>query len=226
MEFQVEFHITNQTFTPSFEKVNNVSDGGYERGYAVGYETGNKEGYTKGHTDGVEQGYADGVESAQADIVGLVGKTYSTFKNDNVTSIGSYMFAEIGGLEVVDLPNCEIVGNYAFQSSTRLYTVNLPKVKTIGVRSFVNTNGVQTLDLPVCTSIGNYCFHGSSKLKTLILRSATVCKAGTDIFGANPIASKTGYVYVPKNLVEQYKTASGWTNYASQIRAIEDYPEL
>lgn len=62
MILDVKFHESNQSFAPQFGEVHNISDGGYDRGYAEGYETGNAEGYTKGHTEGVEQGYADGYE--------------------------------------------------------------------------------------------------------------------------------------------------------------------
>lgn len=222
MHFDVEFNISEQSFTPSFGEVRNISDGGYERGYAAGYEKGNTEGYTKGHTEGVAEGYAEGVQSVEADLVGLVGKTFSTFRNDNVKSVGTYVFAENGNLTEVELPNCETIGNYAFQSSTRLHTVKLPKVKTIGTRAFVNTNAVQKLDLPVCESIGAYCFHGSAKINTLILRSDKVCALGTDAFGTGPIASGTGFVYVPDNLVEQYKVATNWSTYAAQIKPLSE----
>ena len=40
------------------------------------------------------------------------------------------------------------------------------------------------------------------------------------------IANGTGYIYVPAELVETYKTTSNWETYADQIRAIEDYPEI
>ena len=40
MNFDVEFHVTDQTFRPQFGEVHNISDGGYERGYGEGYEEG------------------------------------------------------------------------------------------------------------------------------------------------------------------------------------------
>lgn len=62
MNFRVKFSEQNSGFVAKFGEVHNISDGGFERGYAAGYEDGNTEGYTKGHTDGVEQGYAEGYE--------------------------------------------------------------------------------------------------------------------------------------------------------------------
>jgi hypothetical protein len=48
----------------------------------------------------------------------------------------------------------------------------------------------------------------------------------TNIFASTPIASGTGYIYVPAALVDSYKGATNWSTYAAQIRAIEDYPEI
>lgn len=44
MFFNADFNITDQSFTPSFGKVNNISDGGYERGYERGYDAGYEKG--------------------------------------------------------------------------------------------------------------------------------------------------------------------------------------
>lgn len=60
MKLGVKFEQSKQRFKTNFGTVHNISDGGYERGYAEGYEIGNEEGYTEGHTDGVEKGFADG----------------------------------------------------------------------------------------------------------------------------------------------------------------------
>ena len=49
---------------------------------------------------------------------------------------------------------------------------------------------------------------------------------GKGAFNMSPIASGTGYIYVPAALVDSYKAASNWSTYANQIRAIEDYPDI
>lgn len=59
----------------------------------------------------------------------------------------------------------------------------------------------------------------------MILRSPTMCTiVHTNAFTGTPIASGTGYIYVPSALVDTYKTK--WSAFANQIRAIEDYPEI
>lgn len=45
-------------------------------------------------------------------------------------------------------------------------------------------------------------------------------------FNTTLIAAGTGYIYVPSALVDSYKATTGWADWAEQIRAIEDYPEI
>lgn len=47
-----------------------------------------------------------------------------------------------------------------------------------------------------------------------------------DAVSYTKISSGSGYIYVPAALVDGYKAAGNWQNYADQIRAIEDYPEI
>ena len=42
----------------------------------------------------------------------------------------------------------------------------------------------------------------------------------SNAFTNTPIASGTGYIYVPYSLVSSYKTATNWTYFSSQISAI------
>lgn len=71
------------------------------------------------------------------------------------------------------------------------------------------------------------CFEGCSALEALILRGNSLCTCGTtSTLAGSGIANGTGYIYVPSALVDSYKTATNWSTYANQIRAIEDYPEV
>ena len=46
------------------------------------------------------------------------------------------------------------------------------------------------------------------------------------VFSDTPISKGTGYIYVPKALVESYQAHEKWSTYSNQFRAIEDYPEI
>ena len=75
--------------------------------------------------------------------------------------------------------------------------------------------------------IDSYCFRGCDALETLIIRTPTVAKlVNKNALQNTAIANGTGYIYVPADLVETYKTTTNWVTYADQIRAIEDYPGI
>lgn len=100
-------------------------------------------------------------------------------------------------------------------------------VTSIGNYAFYGCTALTTADFPLVTSISNCAFYGCTKLSTLILRKNAVCTlTNINAFTNTPIASSTGYVYVPASLVNTYKTATNWVTYANQIRAIENYPEI
>ena len=51
MKLDVKFVESNQSFKTEFGEVQNISDGGYERGYAAGYAEGREDGYAVGYKD-------------------------------------------------------------------------------------------------------------------------------------------------------------------------------
>ena len=138
--------------------------------------------------------------------VGIVERSISgDYTNDRVTTVGAYAFQNCSGLTSVSFPNVTSIGDYAFNAAHKLAKVDLPKV----------------------TSIGQHGFSAANALETLILRNTEkVCSLGSDAVSYTKISSDSGYIYVPAALVDSYKTAANWQNYADQIRAIEDYPEI
>ena len=102
------------------------------------------------------------------------------------------------------------------------------RVTSIGNYTFQSCKSLTTADFPLVTSIGSYAFQSCTSLTTLILhKSDAICTlSSTNVFNSTAIKSGTGYIYVPSALVESYKSATNWSTYADQIRAIEDYPEI
>lgn len=65
-----------------------------------------------------------------------------------------------------------------------------------------------------------YC----SELKSLIIRGfGEKYVIDTSSLQYSGIENGTGYIYVPRNMVDTLKSATNWSTYASQIRALEDY---
>lgn len=56
MKLDVKFTELTNSFETVFGEVHNISDGGYERGYAEGETKGYKKGYTEGEVKGFEDG--------------------------------------------------------------------------------------------------------------------------------------------------------------------------
>lgn len=161
----------------------------------------------------------------------ICGLTHAIFPL--VTSIAESLFHSSASLSTVSFPSATSVGLYAFGVCTNLTSVDLPKVTSItggnssSVGAFYSCTSLARLDLPSVTSIGGNTFNTCSALTTLILRNETeVCTlSGINVFGSTPIASGTGYIYVPDALVDDYKAATNWSTYADQIRPLSELPE-
>lgn len=167
-----------------------------------------------------------------------------------VTTIDEKTFYNMGSLKSVNLPLLTVVPAHAFNSDTSLTEVSLPEATSLGLYAFgscialtsitlpkvlaVNTSALracaalETVDLPVATTIQAYAFTNDGALSALILRETSRCctLGNVNAFNNTPIASGTGYIYVPSALVDSYKAATNWSTYADQIRAIEDYPDI
>lgn len=152
----------------------------------------------------------------------------------NATNIANYLFQSCLKLESVKADSATSIGNYAFNGCHELLDVSAPNVTNIGQDTFVQCFKLEGLDT-MAKSIGNRAFQYCCSLKSLILRADTVCTLQSTnafqycyhILGTvnsmwNPNGDKDGYIYVPANLVNAYKTATNWSTYASQIRAIDE----
>lgn len=151
--------------------------------------------------------------------------TLTTANFPAATSIDYNAFQNCSSLTTADFPVVKSIGNYVFQNCSALTTANFHAATSIGSDAFYGCSALTTADFHAVTSIANRAFYGCSALTTLILRSETTAKLfNTNAFSSNtPIASGTAYIYVPAALIEDYKVAYGWSTYAAQFRALEDY---
>lgn len=152
------------------------------------------------------------------------------------TNMGSYTFYECPSLTSVNLPLVKGIGNSAFQRCRKLTSVNFPKATTVGNNAFYSCSYLTSVDFPLATSLGVQVFSNCYNLKAVVLRSDSICSLsntnaftncyhfhGTVNATYNPDGLKDGYIYVPAALVESYKTATNWSEFATQFRALEDY---
>lgn len=154
-------------------------------------------------------------------------------------SIGQYAFYGCDKLTTVNVPLASTISNYAFRDCSGLTSVSFPMLSSLGTGCFYNDTKLEFADVGKISSIQSNTFYSNYRLTTLIIRTEALCSmANTNAFNycyhilgkthstLNPTGAKDGYIYVPKALVDTYKTATNWVTYADQIRAIEDYPEI
>ena len=160
----------------------------------------------------------------------IIERTITEFRDDTLTSLGSYAFSCCTVLTAVELPAAETIGTCAFSSCTALTILALPKCTSFMHCAFENT-GLQIIDFwqAITNPIGGQnCqrpFNKCVSLKAIVLRNEDTLSRGDFTYGdlGTPIASGTGYIYVPSALLEDYKAATNWSTYADQFRALEDY---
>lgn len=146
----------------------------------------------------------------------------------NATEFEGNNFRYCDALEYLDLPSAIKAGTYFCANSNALVSAVFPKLTTVDNYAFQSAGGVKKLDFHALTATGSNAFRYCSALETLILRKSdgiTTC-SNSAVLAGSAIASGKGYIYVPSALIDEYKSASNWSKYAEQFRAIEDYPEI
>ncbi len=151
-----------------------------------------------------------------------------------LVSIGNASFKNCSDMVLTELPSgLTSIGDNAFSNCNKIDITKIPdSVTTMGSRAFYLCERIKTLELSKSlVSIGAYCFNSCSALTTVTLPNATVVpELGSTAFGSQsfetPIYKGTGYIYVPDDLVENFKAATNWSTYGDQIRPISDLNNL
>ena len=194
---------------------------------AIRTKSGTQEQYRPDQMAAAIQAISSG-STEMEDLLVERPSTFTEYTNDRVESVGNLVFYQ-STLVAASFKNATSVGSGSFWSSPKLEKVNFPSLERITLsNTFRACPKLNNVVLPKLTTLsGSGTFMECSALDTLVLSGDTVCQlAGTTAFNNTPIASGTGYIYVPKALIEEYKVATNWAVYAEQFRAIEDYPEI
>lgn len=156
----------------------------------------------------------------------------------SVTAIGTQAFQYCYGLASVNFPLAESIGSYAF-CDCKLTSARFPLAKLVEGGAFYGCLEMTTLELPAATELGIGAFSSCCSLTALVMSGKTLCNmANTSMFYKcyhvlgtvdstyNPEGLKDGYIYVPDELVEDYKTETNWSVFASQIKPLSEYVEV
>lgn len=146
----------------------------------------------------------------------------------------SYMFIQCNNIESLDLSNFNIANanniSWMFSDMYKLTSIDLSGFKTA---SPINTSYmfrsckiIPKIDISTLNSDNSTgMFYGCSNLTTLIIDNPNLFEmTNLNMLQKTPIANGTGYVYVPDNMVETYKSATNWNVYANQIKGMSELP--
>lgn len=154
--------------------------------------------------------------------------TLTEYTSDEVTEMIGYAFARNTTLAKVNLPNWTKGGAYAFQNCSGLTSVKCTGLQVVPEACFFNCSALERVEFGEALAyMGSAVFKNCSALETVIIRKNGKATLGsTGAFEGTPIASGTGYIYVPNSQIATYTADSAWSTFVNQIRAIEDYPDI
>ena len=169
-----------------------------------------------------------GTNTESEEVAALLSNTMTVLDNSLVTTLRTRVCQAATKLITVNLPNVTSLGAYAFYQCSNLKTVPLPKLTTISTQTWYMCPKLEHADCGQLGSITAQTFASCTALKTLILRkTSSICTlSNANGVSGSGIGKGTGYVYVPAALIDTYKTATNWSTFAAQFRAIEDYPDI
>lgn len=158
---------------------------------------------------------------------------------EGVESIGDNAF-DNSGLQTIELPNSVVtIGEYSFNKCSSLQSAILPnKIKVTGKAMFSNCSNLRSITIPDSVeTISTFFACGCINIETITIpcnikaigdNAFAECSNLQKIF-CNPIVAPTiEYftfhnvnnnleIYVPTESVDDYKIATGWSDYADCI---------
>ena len=180
----------------------------------------------------------------------LISMTLKSYEDEaGITTLNQYQFSYDTVLEEIRMPSVTAIPGNCLNMCTALKKAVFPVARSVSaVTSFGGCTALEELRIPNCasnlsvilqnsmvenlrildTKSGSWNLNMATAAKSLqyvILRKTTQITSGvTPAFHADsPIAKGNGMILVPKDLVNTYKAAAGWSDYADYIFSIEEH---
>ena len=139
----------------------------------------------------------------------------------NAVRIEALAFHACSNLKKIYFPKLEYIGDQAFNACSGLGNLYFPSVKTIGTYAFGGVWRTEEMVFDNIVDFNDMTFYQCWSLKRLIIRTKDIVPTiGSRSFyqcyhilgevhdTINPDGLQDGYIYVPDNMVEQYKSAT------------------
>ena len=169
----------------------------------------------------------EGVGIPYLKIVGGENVTRMDYFAQNAEQLIKVDLTEFSPLSLTELVS-------AFYSCGALQVANLGGINTshatdmgslfrqCPVLQYVNLSGWTTESTTDNSTMFFYC----SALKAVVIDSPSVFRlTNANALSNSGIQRGTGFVYVPDNLVDEYKSATNWTTVADQIKPLSELPQ-
>lgn len=95
----------------------------------------------------------------------IINRSITEFKDDKVSNVGKYAFAQCQALTEVDVPAATKLWDAAFQYCTSLKTINAPLCTELGAQAF-QYSGIESVSFPFVTLFGSSVFSQCKSLKS------------------------------------------------------------
>lgn len=138
----------------------------------------------------------------------------------SVTYIGGEAFDMCENLTSIDIPDSVTsIGYSTFSGCFSLTSVTIPNgVTIIGEHAFDHCNSLTSVTIPSgVTEIGSDSFGNCGSLTSVTIEAITPPTLGSNVFDDTNDCP----IYVPSQSVSAYQSASGWSDYAERIFAIQ-----
>lgn len=148
-------------------------------------------------------------------------KALKTILADKLYNAGRAAFNGSGLTQVI-FPKLETIRAQAFAWCASLVKVKCDKATMILDDAFNGCANLETVDILGGSSLSSFSRNPLTYFKNLVMRDTSKVTATGSLLWMPSTAS----IYVPDDLVEQYKTATNWSTKASQIKPLSTYVEV
>jgi hypothetical protein len=149
----------------------------------------------------------------------IIDKSITEYSNDEIESIGKYVFKDCSALVSINTPNVKSVDDYAFDNCSNLTSIDMPKVTSLGDHIFSSCRALTSLNMPNVTSIGTQSFSYCSKLASIRLPKNPPSLPNTYAF--NGINAECIF-YIPNGSLSLYENATNWATVVDKYSFVEE----
>ena len=210
----IEYYETDQFKLYIFN--GNISISGYKEGYySENLIIEEKVTYYNKRTNKNEQGYVQSIDKNAFKQIDLTSISIRIADSLVRLSILDYAFADNENLTTVSFQNKVYrLKDFVFANDSSLTVIDLHDVVYLGSSVFYNCLSLEEIHLgSEIKQIGSLAFENCDDSLVVYIDNPTPPEIGEDIFKG----VESFKVMVPEDYLEVYRSANGWSDYASNI---------